>query len=482
MENNKSIEKIPVRFKRFSFPSKCAYCSCKTRTLFSDWINGKSWEHAPLPWDMSKFTMLAMLDGEYQYEIMDEKAAYRMLSQMNGIWQEISNQDNMDKILPHLIFEEQIKYQRNVFLLYERYFYFFQFDRARLSMPLEIKNKLGVTSEVVLELLFRCVLLATDDHEFFDFIKKIADNREKKFSGEGCRLIEALSLSREEFSRRQRESLKTVGNVDVNWLAATNLLEMYPCITELGKTYLPNLYFLFFALTDRMLNRLTKGDNNLRSLIGKEVLEQYVYDILQRSGCYSVITKEKQYKVNGKESLSPDICIEKDGEVLFLELKLNHPSQELKKLNSCDHASLIERYVDYIVKFIQHIREREKYLLTTYAARDVYALLVLFEDSMIFRSQILEQVKSHLDFKDVDSSWIYSNMHIVGLYEIEKLAYGSIDIFPLLRKWSHMENNWNDYSIPHEGRFAWKFQTKESICANPQNAFRHLFAKERVKQ
>ena len=475
--SKQALAKLPVEFKKYSFLSKCRYCSCESTLLFKRWVEtGDVFDDKkPYPWELSVFTMLAMLDGEYQNNVLYPKDASRLLAILRDNQYYDCNVENVDRLFSHNIATVQSRYQMNILLLRERYTYFFRFVNSALNFPKIIKKKLGVSSDVIIEMLLLVICAATVGESFEKVLKDFTLYANTLPTNDFLNLLEQLSFTRSEYSKLQIVKIKTENNSGRGCVSVANLLEERPFIIEGDITYLTNVYLGVFALTDCMLHRLTKEDNSLRSLIGKELIETYVVNIIEKSRIYSDVKREVPYSSGGKESLSPDVCIEHNGKVLFLELKLCQPRLALRNLAKEEHEKLLARYVEYLDKFIKHISERDKYLSVQYDKENTYGLLVVYEDSFIFRYQIFDKLRGVLDKEEIDFGWVRSHIHIVGLYEIEKFAYGRKDIFPFLEGWVKDKKKWDDYCIPCVEGFDFKYPDYEELLKNPNKAFAHLF-------
>lgn len=52
------------------------------------------------------------------------------------------------------------------------------------------------------------------------------------------------------------------------------------------------------AITDSLLYRLTDSNSKLRTLFEKNVLEDYLFDIINKSTLFDEVLKEQSYKKN----------------------------------------------------------------------------------------------------------------------------------------------------------------------------------------
>ena len=84
---------------------------------------------------------------------------------------------------------------------------------------------------------------------------------------------------------------------------------------------MPLPHLLMRSVTSAMLYRITQNDNHLAELIGKEVLEPYLYRIILRSGLFDEVYPEQEYIFHRNKNRSLDVLARKESHYIFLTVK-----------------------------------------------------------------------------------------------------------------------------------------------------------------
>ena len=463
MEIKDTISHFPVRFKRFTFESKCMFCASYSSRLLCEKLSGAQGDFSlPHPWELACFTMLAMLDGEYGSKKLSKGDAYQLLQFIRENFVEPGG--DILRVFAHDIAMIQIPFQRNLWLNLERYQYLFCFKNERLDMQTEFASRIGVSPESVFEFLLLIVSAVRQNQSILGMIRYLCVDLGGRLSKECCRLFETLSYERSEYSRLQRDRIKNASRLapDRGFFVSPNLLEERPLIRIAGRYYLPNLHLAVTALTSRMLNRLTNHNQALRRAIGKEAFESYVRDILKKGSVYDFVSGEIRYKLGHTESLSPDVIVSKGGQILFIDCKMSEPSLNLRIYEAGNDEGLILRYAEYIQKLLKQIDNRDAYIQRDFKDDSVFGLVVVMEDSYAMRGKIFAKLETMLpSVGQVRWRWIRSHVHIVGVCEIERFA---------ANRW---DSRWDDYSIPCDKEWKPVFDARDHLLQK-RNPFGHL--------
>lgn len=130
---------------------------------------------------------------------------------------------------------------------------------------------------------------------------------------------------------------------------------IYPFISGKNFTYIPSPYLVINAVTESMLNRVTLNDNKIRRIIGKEVIEHYVYDIVKQLDTVTWISNEIEYFKGKDRVLSPDVIAAEDDKVIFYDTKAITPSLKLRKFDIVEIEKDIEIYAKDVVQIYNQI-------------------------------------------------------------------------------------------------------------------------------
>ena len=152
---------------------------------------------------------------------------------------------------------------------YYRYNYFFTYVSDKIDMKKEFYKKFNVDYNSFLELgsilSFFCSLKVNLDPQILRYIIL-------KYS----KATSLLRLSREAFQKE----IDNFSDSIHDYLYCVRPSYVYPFIEYNGIINLPLPHCIPRAITDSLLYRLTDSNSELRSLFGKNVLEDYLFEVL----------------------------------------------------------------------------------------------------------------------------------------------------------------------------------------------------------
>ncbi|MGE6594056.1 hypothetical protein ACQKFU_32170 [Bacillus mycoides] len=209
------------------------------------------------------------------------------------------------------------------------------------------------------------------------------------------------------------------------------------------------------SVTSSLLFRLTEGNNTLRQLFGKEVLESYILHICGLSNYFDEIIGEYPYKYKRNKKRTLDIMIRKGNQCLMLDSKSMSPRASLRNLDELDVEHTISRMVESVIQVYNHITERfqtEYYpfgVKAEFSKKNIFGAVVLFEDSYIRRDVIMREVaeKLEIDPRSEDYKFLCSNVKLISLYEFETMIFQNENVFQLLTNNSRNEEKWFDLTF-----------------------------------
>ena len=207
----------------------------------------------------------------------------------------------------------------------------------------------------------------------------------------------------------------------------------FPFITEGDITYLPLPHLLYRATTSSLLYRLTENNQNLRSKIGKEVVETYLLQILTDSGAYEEVLPEKKYHVKGVEYSTPDVMVKNDSEYLFFESKSAVPSIGMRIFDSVAVDKYIKRLTEAIEQLYKQIkrfinRDYNFFRENTDASNvkeHTWGVVTILEDAYVSRILIYERFSQIADIplESEEYQWVINHIKVLSLYDVEKYAF-----------------------------------------------------------
>ncbi|MFI3228052.1 MAG: hypothetical protein R3Y09_11715 [Clostridia bacterium] len=130
-------------------------------------------------------------------------------------------------------------------------------------------------------------------------------------------VISVLSIKREDYIGLLNEITTNISD----YLYCLRPSYTYPFINEGETLYLPLPHLLIRSVTSSLMYRLTECDNELSALIGKEVLEPYLYDIILESEIFDEVYTEQEYFDKKIEQRTLDVMARKGNEFIFSIVK-----------------------------------------------------------------------------------------------------------------------------------------------------------------
>lgn len=258
-----------------------------------------------MPWELEIFTAYSVIyNDDSAVKELDLATFAHLITYIRNYWDKAWTELEASGGYPEAFmirsaiqqFPVQGVYLQKLF----RYSYFFNFQNANLDMKSEFSQKFNAAySEFELS-AFAIFLAFSNNEDVRTTSVERAVLLNKIFQSKV--LMDTMCIDQTDYI----EEMQKLYNGD--------LLKMYyglkaqywwPLISGKKCTYVPCPFLIINAVTDSMLNRLTLGNERLRKLIGKEVIEQYLYDLYAQINGVNWISREIEYRgSNGNERTS----------------------------------------------------------------------------------------------------------------------------------------------------------------------------------
>ena len=134
----------------------------------------------------------------------------------------------------------------------------------------------------------------------------------------------------------------------------------YNSFLELG-SILSFFYLIVFQelITDSLLYRLTDSNSELRSLFWKNVLEDYLFEVLNKSFLFDEVLKEKCYKKKHNALKTSDVMCRKNDNYIFFECKSTVPYAKTR----CLDENYIKQEIDKISNYVLQLYKQDRIVL-----------------------------------------------------------------------------------------------------------------------
>lgn len=437
-------EQIPQILKRFSFEEKVKICQYHSRQLMEiQGLNTLSrYRHSPLPWELETFFLFSVAFKEWKNDRFSDKQKIfpRIISTIRNydhpLLKEIIQKgnplttfaDNLIMALSAIQFDGQEFYPYKLY----RYNYYFSFRNDKIDMPQLFQSKFGCTySDFLLFGQFLWLLFSSHN---IDFSKKLMDFIFERFNP----IILQLSLTREEYI----EELNSITTNISDYLYCLRPSYSYPFIIESGNLYLPLPHLLIRSITSSLLYRLTDSNNKLSELIGKEVLEPYLYHIIHASNIFDEVFPEQIYHTGKKEQSGKkeqrtlDVMARKGDHFIFFDSKMYTPKRDLRIFQDNTFNDEVSRLAKACKQIYKHIHDRFPTSYNPFSdhvkidQNNVYGLVVVRDNPHIPLRHIYHKTAESLKINDdsPEFDWLCTHIGIVAIYEIEKYCFTDSDL------------------------------------------------------
>ena len=431
-------ERLPIILKRYSFIEKMRVLQYYSKLIMN--ITGVELiSEQPMAWDLETFLLFSVKADEYQNNDFKGKNIKQFIKMINCIKKHqhpiLINKIGTVKFADFLLIalgSTQFDIQTYNIYKYYRYNYFFTYISDKIDMKQEFYKKFNVDYNSFLELgsilSFFCSLKVNLEPQILRYIVLKYANATR-----------LLILSREEF---KEEIDKFSNNID-DYLYCVRPSYIYPFIEYDGLANLPLPHCVPRAITDSLLYRLTDDNPKLRTLFGKNVLEDYLFDIVNKSTLFDEVLKEKTYKKKRNILKTSDVMCRKNENYIFFECKATVPYAKTRCLDEDFINQEIDKISNYVIQLYKQVYLDFKNMYNFFNDKDVifdynncFGIVVLLEESYIRRELIYNDVAKKLNI-DTSSDlyiWIINHIKICNLYDIERYVFTNTDIIKSLKK------------------------------------------------
>lgn len=428
--------KLPQVLKRYSFDEKMSVLQKHSKLLMSptglietDKLRG----HA-LPWELETFLLFSIESKEWKNDNFSGDNEKKFINAINAIRNythpileqvkgTLSFVDRLMIAFKAIQFDIQEYYPYKLY----RYNYYFSFSNEKVDMPKLFQSKFHCEyNDFIVFSQFLWLIFSDHTHiipqQLFDFLmlkfRTVALN---------------LSLTREQYIT-ELDSITT--NIS-DYLYCLRPSYSYPFILEENKLYLPLPHLLMRSVTSSLMYRLTDGKNELTEIIGKEVLEPYLYEVIKESLLFDEVFSEQEYfDKKGRKQRTLDVLARKGNTYVFFDSKMHSPKRNLRLFDDSVIAAEIEYLAQKCKQIYLHIHERFPLLYNPFSAShaveqdNVFGLVVIRDDPHIRTEHIY--LKSAellgLDCMSNEFNWLCRHVGIAAIYEIEKYCFTNSDL------------------------------------------------------
>lgn len=304
----------------------------------------------------------------------------------------------------------QFQIQEDIGIKIYRYSYIFNFENKNLNMKQQFTEKFGCSYDefkrfgFIIHSLFSREINKSITPDIYDYVIR-------RYSY----VIQHLLIDRADYVSLQEKIIHDT----TQYIYGFKYFYQFPFISYNQEIFLPLPHLIIQSVTSSLLFRLTEGNNKLRDLFGKEVLESYILHICGLSEWFDEVIAEYSYKYKRNNKRTLDIMIRKGDKCLMLDSKSMSPRVSLRDLNEQDIEHTVNRMVTAVIQVYEQITERfrnEYYpfdVKVDFLKENIFGAVILNEDSYILREIIMntaaEKLKLFMAAKNINIFALTSN-------------------------------------------------------------------------
>lgn len=418
------------KLKNYSFESKMLLCEHFSQQLMtSNNLDLPGNINGVMPSELEIFMLYSALFDDNQSSLtIDDHTFSEIINAIRNFqhpkWDELQETGNYADYFLMISGLTQFAVQGNISQRFCRYNYFFNFKNDEINMQEKFRDKFHCSYEQFRKFAFSVYLIFSDKENrtdikaiFLSFLMEKYNEAEKQ-----------LIITKESYKKSVKDLL---GDNLIDYYYGLKIQYLFPIIETEDSLYFPIPYLLINSTTDSLLHRLTEGEPDIRRIIGKTVLEQYLYDLYSEIENIDFIYKEKKYSIGKEELLSPDLMVIENDYCMMYDTKLSVPSSSMRILDEVSINKAINIAAENVKKiYLQIINYDQGHfkLDKKICKNNVFGIIVQLEDYYISRVSIYEKARQILKEKkyilsDEEYEFMCSNIKIVGLSAIESVLF-----------------------------------------------------------
>ncbi|WP_036613326.1 hypothetical protein [Oribacterium sp. P6A1] len=443
------------KLNKYTLDSKLMICQKYSSRIMSlsevDFV--KAYNENIMPWEIEAFAAYSIVyDDDNATEALDIKTFGEIITLIRNYWHSGLTTAEQDGRYPEIFMMISALQQfpvQGVFLqkLF-RYHYFFTFQNEKVDMKKIFYKKIGVDYERFE--VFAFLVFLSFSKEAQNKLLKVDILKLSRIAFSDNAVFKELCIEKEEYKKKLASLYKD--NV-IDQYYGLKIQYVYPFISGVDFIYAPSPYLVINAVTESMLNRITYNDIELRRLIGKEVIENYLYDILSQLDTATWISSEIKYNKGKDIMLSPDVITAEGDNIVFYDTKAITPSLKLRKFDAKEITKDIDIYAEDVIQIYNQIQNylQGLFLLDKeYTKTQIFGIVVVLEDAVVSRKRVYDKVfeimEKKIHLSDGDKGYICSHIKIISLRAIECMVLQNTSILPELISQLDKPERWYDYT------------------------------------
>lgn len=408
-----------------------------------------------MPWELEIFTAYSVIfNDDDATQNIDGKSFAEVITYIRNYWDIAFKNAEQTATYPEAFMIrteiQQFSVQGLMLQKLFRYSYFFNFENENLNMKKEFRNKFSTDFFDFEFAAFSLFLLLSKSS--FGKIDPSLHQKTLSYFFQNKTIMSTLCIDKENYVLEMRNLYK---DDIIKLYYGLKAHYWWPFVEGKDGIYIPSPYLIINAVTESLLNRLTIGNKTLRNLIGKEVLENYLFDIYKQVDSVTWISREIEYWIGKDSHKTPDVLVSENEYCCFYDTKEMVPSLKIRELDEREiekdseiYAKAIRQSYNQIVNYTNGFFELDK----KYDKDKIFGVVVMLEDIGFSRDRIYSLafdliVKEHGEIGEDEKRFIQSHIKIVSLRQIETMVLQNTSFLPCLIKQQHNPDDWTNLNF-----------------------------------
>ena len=197
-------------------------------------------------------------------------------------------------------------------------------------------------------------------------------------------------------------------------------------------------HLLVDAGTSSLMFRLTEGNNRLRSIIGKNVLEEYLIYLLKHSKQFDSYSREVEYRVRKQLIRSPDAMAFSHDKCILFDRKSFAPQIGIRYMSASAYQNANDRLTQNCIEIIKRCTEFSYYnpFPKKFLKNNLYCCIVVEHSSFIYLKDVYLGVSKQMGYEVGDDDYVWMCQHVIicSIEDIELLLMYENSIFDAIAK------------------------------------------------
>lgn len=440
--------RLPTILKRYKFEDKLHQAEVYSRKLMNPDVQGNPSKvrEQLLPWELECFVSLAIKAAEWKYDDLDKSSFIQIMNGIRAAYhpalQKKAGSEQFVRWFMMVTSATQFDYSESYWHKLYRYTYYFSYVSEKINMPEEFQKKFGIDFQSVIRFSLALWMM------YITEVKDVSIGK-KELMSKYPQVVSLFTMSRDSFIAE----LDSLASDPMDYVYCLRPSYSFPFVKYKEDTYLPLPHLLIRASTSSLMFRLTDGNDELRKVVGNEVLESYLFHLISTCPEFEHIEKEIVYtKGKLQNQRSADVMTNIGDQIICFDSKSFAPKVALRIFSEEAYSAELIRLGKAVKQMYEQIHNKFGVEYTPFDVSvnenrsNIWGIVVVLENPFIplddIYAEAARQLKMNLNAAEYE--WLKGHVGIVALSAIEYQIFSSEDILSVVKQ-NASTKCYNDY-------------------------------------